>query len=207
MRLPQVPSDNKYRILIAENDDDLAQLVAQNLQKAGFATFIANDGAQALQDFTSIAPHLLLCDILMPCLTGHELVARVRAQSGIPILMMTNDNNDEAQIRGLKDGADDYLAKPFNPRVLTARVIANLRRVYHYHRAIVAHAPATPAPVSPAIAASIEQAQSALPKGFLRCGECPYIGPSWKFNALDKEKRPVIQCPSCGNRSITFSIG
>ncbi len=203
MRLPEVPSDNKYRVLIAENDDELAQLAAQHLQKAGFATFIASSGTQALQDFTSISPHLLLCDILMPGLTGHELVARVRAQSGIPILMMTNDNNDEAQIRGLKEGADDYLVKPFNPRVLTARVIANLRRVYHYHRAIAAHAKVAPAVVAPTVEAQL----AALPKGFLRCGECPYIGPSWKFNAVDQDKKPIIKCPSCGNRSITFSIG
>ena len=206
MLLPSIPSNNQYRVQIAEDEAGIAQLIAMNLQNAGFATFISADGTKALEDFPRISPHLLLCDIIMPGMTGHELIARVRAQSPIPIVVMTANDTDEAQLRGLKEGADDYISKPFHPKLLVARVVANLRRAYRYNPDMKATpSVATPSPIP--TPSSVTPPEPGLPKGFLRCGECPYIGPSWKFNALDKEKKPVIQCPSCGNRAITFNIG
>lgn len=205
MPLPDIPSNNKYRVQIAEDDGTIAQLIVMNLQTAGFATFVSPDGAQALQDFERISPHLLLCDIIMPGMTGHELIARVRAQSPIPIIMLTANDTDEVQLRGFKEGADDYISKPFNPKLLIARVIANLRRAYRYNPDMTTTAVASPTSVT--TPAPVTTPEPGLPKGFLRCGECPYIGPSWKFNALDSNKRPIVQCPSCGNRAITFNIG
>lgn len=206
MLLPSIPSNNQYRVQIAEDEGTIAQLIAMNLQTAGFATFISPNGTKALEDFARISPHLLLCDIIMPGMTGHELIARVRAQSPIPIIMLTANDTDEVQLRGFKEGADDYISKPFQPKLLVARVVANLRRAYRYNPDMKATLPgaesspaATPSPVT--------APEPGLPKGFLRCGECPYIGPSWKFNALDSNKRPIVQCPSCGNRAITFNIG
>lgn len=203
MLLPDVPSNNQYRVQIVEDESSIAQLVVMNLRQAGFSTFVSTNGTQALEDFVRTSPHLLLCDIVLPGMNGHELIARVRAQSAIPIVMMTANDTDEAQLRGFKEGADDYIPKPFNPKLLMARVVANLRRAYRYNPDVRT----TPLIASSAPTPSATASEPGLPKGFLRCGECPYIGPSWKFNALDSNKRPIVQCPSCGNRAITFNIG
>lgn len=191
MRLPEVPSDNKFRILIAEDDPSIAKLVSVHLKMAKFDVTVASDGSQAWRQFSQLNPHLLLTDINMPGLTGHELVEKVRGTSAIPILMMTAADTDEAQMQGFKVGADDYIAKPFNPKLLTARVIANLRRVYRYADTVAANAPT----VDPS-----------LPAGFVRCEACSYIGPVWKFETEDNAGAKVAMCPNCRNKNITFSV-
>jgi len=199
MRLPDVPSDNRFRILIAEDDSSILRLVGAHIKMAGFDAILARDGIEAWSQFSQVDPHLLLTDINMPGLSGHELVEKVRGTSAIPILMMTAADTDDAQMRGFKVGADDYIAKPFNPKLLTARVVANLRRVYRYDGGTAA-APATAA----------NQADDApsmgLPAGFARCDACGYLGPQWKFQATDTQGSPIAQCPNCRNRNITFTL-
>lgn len=201
MRLPDVPSDNRFRILVAEDDFSIARLVAAHLKMANFEAFLARDGLDAWSQFPQVDPHLLLTDINMPGLSGHELVEKVRGTSAIPILMMTAADTDDAQMQGFKVGADDYIAKPFNPKLLTARIVANLRRVYRYDGGQAA----APVP-TPATGLQDVPSMGGLPAGFARCDACGYLGPVWKFETQDTQGNPITQCPNCRNRNITFTL-
>ncbi|PQV64839.1 Response regulator receiver domain-containing protein [Abditibacterium utsteinense] len=134
MKLPTPPADNRtYRVLVAEDDSIIAKLIGIHLKMAGFETEIAGNGTDAWTAFEASDPHLVLSDIQMPGLSGHELTAKIRAAgSGTPIILMTAAGSDQAEMDGFKSGADDYVSKPFNPKLLMARVVANLRRVYRY---------------------------------------------------------------------------
>ncbi len=134
MRLPTPPADNRsYRILVAEDDPIIAKLIGIHLKMASFEVELAVDGAQAWAAFGARQPHLVLSDIQMPGFSGQELTAKIRAVgSGVPIILMTAAGTDDVEMEGFKNGADDYVPKPFNPKLLMARVVANLRRVYRY---------------------------------------------------------------------------
>ena len=121
MRLPAVPADNKFRILVVEDDAMIAKLISIHLEKAKFQSIVARDGLEGWSQFAQIDPHLVLSDINMPGLSGHELVEKIRSTSSVPILMMTAADSEEYQMKGFKVGADDYIPKPFNPKLLIAR--------------------------------------------------------------------------------------
>jgi two-component system alkaline phosphatase synthesis response regulator PhoP len=119
------------RILIVEDDPDIADLVARYLDKAGFTTERAASGREALQAIAAKAPDLLVLDLMLPQVDGLEVCRLVRANeatSAIPIIMLTARAEESERIVGLEIGADDYLAKPFSPQELVARVRALLRR-------------------------------------------------------------------------------
>ena len=118
-------------ILIVEDDPDIAELVARYLEKAGYSTARAASGRDALSIIGVKAPNLLVLDLMLPHVDGLEVCRAVRANdrtAGIPIIMLTARADESERIVGLELGADDYLAKPFNPRELLARVRALLRR-------------------------------------------------------------------------------
>ena len=119
------------RILIVEDDPDIAQLVARYLDKAGFTTEIATSGRDALQNVSANPPDLLVLDLMLPHVDGLEVCRMLRAgatTSALPIIMLTARAEESERIVGLELGADDYLAKPFSPGELVARVRALLRR-------------------------------------------------------------------------------
>jgi two-component system, OmpR family, alkaline phosphatase synthesis response regulator PhoP len=119
------------RILIVEDDPDIAELVARYLDKAGFVTERAASGREALQTITARRPDLIVLDLMLPQVDGLEVCRLVRANettAGIPIIMLTARAEESERIVGLEIGADDYLAKPFSPNELVARVRALLRR-------------------------------------------------------------------------------
>jgi two-component system alkaline phosphatase synthesis response regulator PhoP len=119
------------RILIVEDDPDIAQLVARYLDKAGFTTEIAAGGREALQAVGVRPPDLLVLDLMLPQVDGLEVCRMLRAgsaTSALPIIMLTARAEESERIVGLELGADDYLAKPFSPGELVARVRALLRR-------------------------------------------------------------------------------
>ena len=119
------------RILIVEDDPDIAQLVARYLDKAGFVTERAASGREGLQAIALKAPDLLVLDLMLPQVDGLEVCRLVRASeatAGLPIIMLTARAEESERIVGLELGADDYLAKPFSPNELVARVRALLRR-------------------------------------------------------------------------------
>jgi len=119
------------RVLIVEDDPDIAQLIAAYLGKAGFATERSASGREALQAIAAKPPDLVVLDLMLPHVDGLEVCRVVRsneATAAIPIIMLTARVEESERIVGLELGADDYLAKPFSPNELVARVRALLRR-------------------------------------------------------------------------------
>jgi DNA-binding response OmpR family regulator len=116
------------KVLIADDDRDLLELIGFALTQAGFFVLKAADGTAALRMFEAEAPDLLVLDINMPGATGFQVCAAVRARSSVTVMMLTVRSEEEDLVKALELGADDYLTKPFSPRTLLARVRALLRR-------------------------------------------------------------------------------
>jgi DNA-binding response OmpR family regulator len=201
MLLPELPADGKsFRILLVEDDEAVARLVLINLQHAGFDARLAADGNAGWHAFNEINPHLVITDVVMPGLSGWDLATKIRDKSGVPIIILAASASDHDQLHGFKIGVDDYVVKPFHPPLLLARVIAHLRRVYRYDAA--ATPPAPPAPPRPYPVES-----PSIPRDWTQCEACSYLGPSYKFEALDPVKGLVFICPNCKNRTLNFSLG
>jgi DNA-binding response OmpR family regulator len=116
------------KILIVDDDLDLSGLIAYALRQAGYLTIEAADGMEALAAFEREEPDLVILDLQLPRLSGHEVCRRIRQGSSTPIMMLTVQGAEADEVAGLDMGADDYLTKPFSPRGLLARVRALLRR-------------------------------------------------------------------------------
>lgn len=116
------------KILLVDDDPDLLSVTGFALRQAGFLVVTAADGAVALEVFASEQPDLAVLDINLPKLNGFDLAKRLREQSRIPLIMLTARGEEEDVVRALALGADDYLTKPFSPKILLARVKALLRR-------------------------------------------------------------------------------
>ncbi|HET7677967.1 MAG TPA: response regulator transcription factor [Candidatus Limnocylindrales bacterium] len=128
-------------ILVVDDDPKIVQLVRMYLEREGFRVVAAHDGRAALAAFRERRPALIVLDLMLPLLDGLEVCRAVRAESDVPIVMLSARSTVADRIRGLEDGADDYLPKPFSPAELVVRVKAVLRR----HRG---EAPAVPEPPS-----------------------------------------------------------
>ena len=116
------------RILVVEDEANIASFVSAYLEKAGYQVDRAVNGAEAKEKAVSCDPALILLDLNLPDMDGLEVCRAVRATSTVPILMLTARDDDVDKIVGLEVGADDYLTKPFNPRELVARIRSILRR-------------------------------------------------------------------------------
>jgi DNA-binding response OmpR family regulator len=122
---------NVTRVLVVEDDPDIAQLVVHYLDKAGFSTEVVASGRDALAAIVARPPDVLILDLMLPHVDGLEVCRLTRsnaATASIPIIMLTARGDESDRIVGLELGADDYLAKPFSPNELVARVRALLRR-------------------------------------------------------------------------------
>ena len=115
-------------ILVADDEEHIRELAALYLEKEGFQVLAAADGEAALAVARKQRPDLIVLDVMMPKMDGLEVCREIRHESDVPILMLTARSEEVDRIVGLELGADDYLGKPFNPRELTARVKAILRR-------------------------------------------------------------------------------
>jgi DNA-binding response OmpR family regulator len=116
------------RVLIIEDDPTVAEVVARYLEREGYAVDVVSDGAAGLRLALQNVPDLVVLDLMLPSIGGLEICRRLRAVAPIPIIMLTARVEEADRIIGLELGADDYVAKPFSPRELTARVKAVLRR-------------------------------------------------------------------------------
>ena len=119
------------RILIIEDERDLAELLAFNLQQAGYATTLAHDGADGLEKALAAPPDLVVLDLMLPGLLGTEVCRRLRQErttSGVPVLMLTARGEEIDRVVGFEVGADDYVVKPFSVREVVLRIRALLRR-------------------------------------------------------------------------------
>lgn len=117
------------RILIIDDDEELCELVSEYLTAEDFATDFVHDGEAGLQTALENRHDLVILDVMLPKKNGFEVLRDLRQNSTIPVLMLTARGEDTERIAGLETGADDYLAKPFNPRELVARLRAILRRI------------------------------------------------------------------------------
>jgi len=115
-------------ILVVDDEANILDLVRLYLEREGYIVQTAQDGEDALRIIREKTPNLIVLDIMLPKVDGFEVCRRVRAESDVPIIMLTARDDDIDKIVGLELGADDYLTKPFNPRELVARVKAILRR-------------------------------------------------------------------------------
>lgn len=117
-----------YHILIVEDDPEIANLVADLLDRAGYGTDRARDRHEAMAALDNRLPDLVLLDIMLPGEDGLRLLTRIRARAEVPVIMLTALGEMEHRVRGLRAGADDYLPKPFGAAELLARIEAVLRR-------------------------------------------------------------------------------
>ncbi len=118
-------------VLIVEDELEIAQLVRDYLKRENYLPILAKDGEEAIRIFRKEKPSLVLLDIMLPKIDGIEVCRILRAESNVPIIMMTAKENDTDKIIALGIGADDYVTKPFSPGELMARIKAQLRRYRH----------------------------------------------------------------------------
>ena len=115
---------DKKKILVVEDEKAIADILVFNLQREGYDTLAAYDGAEGLRCALSESPDLILLDVMLPEMDGFEVCRRVREQSDVPIIMLTAREEEADKVMGLELGADDYITKPFSMRELMAREYA-----------------------------------------------------------------------------------
>jgi DNA-binding response OmpR family regulator len=115
-------------VLIIDDDETLSEVVARYLEREGFVVSRASDGQSGLRSALELLPDLVVLDLMLPGIDGFEVFQRLREVAPIPVVMLTARGEEDDRVAGLELGADDYVAKPFSPRELTARVRAVLRR-------------------------------------------------------------------------------
>ena len=221
---PQKPGPGeKFRILVIEDDSEVARLMLLNLARAGLDCRYAGDGPTGLGAFKEADPHLILLDLMLPGFDGRALCMQIREKSTVPIVIMTALSGEEPQLQCFRLGADDYVTKPFNPKLLVARVVAHLRRVYAYDFEIERDDGASmpslhndprqsqqpPAKSSTRPAASAQSGTpGGIPAGFARCESCGYTGPQQAFQMMDGKGGFTQFCPRCREKEqIVVSLG
>ena len=119
-----------YTILIADDETDIRELLRLYLEKDGYHVLEAADGQSALSLLEQEEIDMALLDIMMPKVDGYHVLKKLRESSNMPVMILSAKNQDSDKILGLDLGADDYLAKPFNPMEAMARINSNIRRFY-----------------------------------------------------------------------------
>ncbi len=118
----------KQKILIVDDDEHISELISLYLIREGYDTKEVHDGKSAVEAFASYNPDLIMLDIMLPVMDGYEVCKEIRKTSTVPIIMLTAKGDTIDKVLGLELGADDYIVKPFEPKEMTARVKAVLRR-------------------------------------------------------------------------------
>ena len=234
MYKPPAPSTGeKYRVLLVEDEADLAKMLSMLLGAFDMECRSAADGPDALREYSQWKPHLVLLDVMLPGMSGHEVCAKIRETDATPVIMLTARGEIENEVTGLKSGADDYIRKPYNSRVLAARVVAQLRRAYRYDacancgsddgqedetpaddngiakRQTMKAALSALAAQSGVPAAITEPVETEhVPAGWASCERCGYMGPRQKFESQDAFGKPKAICPVCKESDfVAFSLG
>src|SRR5258708_33384138 len=121
----------KGRVLVVDDDAALAEMLGIVLRGEGFEPTFAADGDKAMDVFRDTHPDLVLLDLMLPGMDGIDVCRQIRAESGVPIVMLTAKSDTVDVVLGLESGADDYIVKPFQSKVLIPRVTPRLRRTEH----------------------------------------------------------------------------
>ncbi len=119
-----------YKILIADDEAEIRDLLKLYLENEGYAVIEAADGVEAINLVNQQSPDLCILDIMMPKMDGYKVLRKIRETSNVPVMILSAKDADSEKILGLNLGADDYMAKPFNPLEAVARVNSNIRRFY-----------------------------------------------------------------------------
>jgi len=119
---------NETKILVVDDDKNICDLIGLYLKKEGYETLFAYDGEEAIEKFKSALPDLIVLDIMLPKIDGIRVCREIRAESNVPIIMLTAKGETFDKVLGLEMGADDYIVKPFEAKELSARIKAVLRR-------------------------------------------------------------------------------
>ena len=119
---------SKFKILVVDDDEHIAELISLYLNKEGYETKEVYNGRKAIEEFSDFSPHLVLLDIMLPEMDGYQICREIRKISSVPIIMVTAKGEIFDKVLGLELGADDYIVKPFDSKELVARVKAVLRR-------------------------------------------------------------------------------
>lgn len=120
--------ENKKRILVVDDEKGLVKIIRLNLEQDGYEVVEAYNGSQAMEKLRTTLPDLVLLDVMMPDTDGFTVLKMIRQIGATPVIMLTAKGEEDDKIKGLELGADDYVTKPFNPRELTSRIKAVLRR-------------------------------------------------------------------------------
>jgi two-component system response regulator MtrA len=118
----------KSRVLVVDDDPALSEMLSIALRSEGFDTAVVSDGPRALPAVRELRPDIVLLDLMLPGMNGIDVCRAIRAESGVPIVMLTAKSDTVDVVLGLESGADDYVIKPFKPKELVARIRARLRR-------------------------------------------------------------------------------
>ena len=140
-KTPEVSVPTQTRVLLAEDDESFVEALVVGLAREGFDVTVATDGTEALRLFPEVQPDLILLDLMLPRLSGIDVCRSIRAQSNVPIIMVTAKGTEIDTVVGLEVGADDYVTKPYRLRELVARMRAVLRRTSSEDGAAGAGAP------------------------------------------------------------------
>lgn len=124
---------NNIIIEIIEDEKGIANIIKSYLNKEGYEVLVAHDGKEGLNLFESEKIDLVILDLMLPKVSGEEVIKQIRSQSEVPVLMVTAKVEEDDRISGLRLGADDYITKPFSPRELVQRVKTILRRIKKYN--------------------------------------------------------------------------
>lgn len=215
MRTQNAPggATNPYRVLLVEEDVELARPLCANLVRANLDCRFAPDAATGWQAFENAKPHIALLSLGLPNLGGIVLCPRIREQSAIPIITVSIRKRKEDHLHALKLGADDFIVRPLDDDLLLARVLTLLRRAYHYDVKTTQHDTKTgqvepkliqEAVVAPALQSTI---QSTIPADWVTCDSCEYMGPSHRFNRLNALGERAMLCPHCNEaQTLTFNL-
>lgn len=129
-------AENRFRVLVVEDDAEVRELVRYNLYQEGIETEVSEDGREALKRLQTRSPDLVVLDAALPDLSGLEVCHKIRTclrTATLPILLLSSNSTEADKVLGLNMGADDYVTKPFGPLELTARIKALLRRTSGPH--------------------------------------------------------------------------
>lgn len=131
--LERVKTEEKsliYTILVVEDNPEISRIVCRYLDSKGYSWSLAENGIDALELFGQMEYHIVLLDIMLPDITGFEVLDQIRDSSDVPVLFLTAKEMEEDRLKGFDLGADDYIVKPFSPRELLRRIGAIIKRVY-----------------------------------------------------------------------------
>lgn len=116
------------KILVVDDDTNICELLRLYLTKEGYQVTVANDGEEGLEKFNQVKPDMVLLDVMMPKMDGWEVLKTIRKYSRVPVIMLTARSEERDELQGFSLGVDEYISKPFSPKILVARVDAILRR-------------------------------------------------------------------------------